>query len=66
MSTDGAAPDAPPPPPPPRLHVTVTQDAPFLTPGDAVTALAASERAVVVGTRRGAVHVLDVDGNEVK
>lgn len=67
MPTDAPSPDAgaPSTSPPPSLHVIVTQDVPFLAPGDAVTALAASERAVVVGTARGAVHVLDVDGNEV-
>ena len=68
MPTDAPSPDADastPASPPPSLHVTITEDVPFLAPGDAVTALAASERAVVVGTARGAVHVLDVDGNEV-
>ena len=50
---------------PPPLHAApLAVD--WLASGDALTALAASDRTLVAGTAAGAVHVLDVDGNEVR
>ena len=58
-TTPTPTPTTPTPPPPPPL-------ASFLDPRDEITALAASDRCVLVGTRRGCVHVLDVEGNATR